>query len=152
MGICWGEGIQDLACVATLLRCDMAVLSQSLYAGLKACLELPTTTTTTTVPEHIPTPSTTAAVASRKSQDNKEIATIVLGKEKGEKTRRRRCWRCGERHQGGDVVCPRKRRDPEGWERLSKVVKGGRRGKEMGWGSGSESTLFRGTRVVFGDD
>jgi hypothetical protein len=56
-----------------------------------------------------------------------------------------KCWRCNERHEDGDPVCPMAREDPEQWHRLTTKV-GGRRGGVQ------PSSIFQGTKVVFGDN
>jgi len=71
---------------------------------------------------------------------------VVEGKERGASMRRPgKCWRCMERHYNYDTLCPMARNDPKRWEKLSKRMNG--------WmPSESDTSLFRGTRIVFGDN
>ncbi|EFQ92748.1 hypothetical protein P3342_000709 [Pyrenophora teres f. teres] len=56
-----------------------------------------------------------------------------------------KCWRCMERHSTYDAVCPMARHDPERWQKLTKRMGGWRP-------SVCDTSLFRGTRIVFADD
>lgn len=56
-----------------------------------------------------------------------------------------KCRRCRQRHFDEDTVCPMVRYDPERWERSRKKVGDWRP-------SVRDTFLFRGTRIVFGDD
>jgi hypothetical protein len=56
-----------------------------------------------------------------------------------------RCWYCTERHLGCDPICPMEREDPERWHGLTKKVGGWRARMKP-------RTIFKGTRIVFGDD
>ena len=71
---------------------------------------------------------------------------VIEGKERGASIRRPgKCWRCMERHYNYDTLCPMARDDPKRWDKLSKRMRG--------WmPSESDTSLFRGTRIVFGDD
>jgi hypothetical protein len=116
-----GQRVIELRCVSQLIRLDMDHVRKVWQRELEEILELRAPKHSLVGDERILTNDLTALNKGWKG-------AVIKAKKHGRFGKRpSKCWRCNERHEDGDPVCPMAREDPEQWHRLTTKV-GGRRG------------------------
>jgi hypothetical protein len=134
-----GQRFIELRCVSQLIRLDMDYVRKVWQRELVEQLKLRASKDSLVGDERILTNDLTALNKGWKG-------AVIKAKKHGRFGKRpSKCWRCNERHEDGDPVCPMAREDPKQWHRLTTKV-GGRRGGVQ------PRSIFQGKKVVFGDN
>jgi hypothetical protein len=134
-----GRRIMELRCVSQLVRLDMDYVRKVWQREMEEILEL-------RAPKHSLVGNDLILTNDLTALNEGRNGAVIKAQKHGRFGRHpSKCWRCNERHEDGDPVCPIAREDPEQWHRLTTKV-GGRRGTVQ------PTPIFEGKKVVFGDN